>query len=132
MKLYLSSYRLGDQAERLAQLVSKQKRVGVIRNALNYSDHEVRLEAGRAREFAELEALGLYPKDLDLKVYFGAHKNLRDTLSQLDALWVVGGNTFILRRAMRQSGLDVLLHEMPETFVYAGYSAGACPATPTL
>ena len=54
-------------------------------------------------------------------------------MDQLDGLWVVGGNTFILRRAMQQSGLDsILLKRQGAQFVYAGYSAGICVMTPTL
>lgn len=132
MKLYLSSYRLGDDAERLSELVSGEKRVGVVRNALDYSDDVVRLEKGREREFDELRALSLHPEEVDLKNYFGAGAGLRKTIGQLDALWVVGGNTFILRRAMKQSGLEEVLLEQPKPFVYAGYSAGACAVTPML
>ena len=132
MKLYLSSYRLGDKAERLGQLISGERRVGVIRNALDYSDDAKRLEEGRAREFDDLRSLELYPEEVDLRHYFGASDSLRSAVSQLDALWVVGGNTFILRRAVKQSGLDAILPQQDETFVYAGYSAGACVVTQTL
>ena len=106
--------------------------MGVIRNALDYSEDVKRLEEGRAREFNDLRSLELRPEEVDLRRYFGAQNLLRDLIGQLDALWVVGGNTFILRRAMRQSGLDAILTRQGEHFVYAGYSAGACVMTPTL
>ena len=134
MKLYLSSYRLGDHANALGRLVAGQKRVGVIRNALDFSHDLERLSEGQAREFSELRKLGLDPEELDLRKYFDAQDDLRGLVNQCDALWVVGGNSFILRRAMRQSGLDTILAErgQDETFVYAGYSAGICVLTPTL
>ena len=132
MKLYLSSYRLGNEAERLKRLVSGEKRIGVIRNALDFSNNLERLEQGRVREFNDLKELGLYPESVDLRDYFEVQNRLHDLIRQLDALWVVGGNTFILRRAMKQSGLDKLLELQDESFVYAGYSAGACVVTPTL
>lgn len=106
--------------------------MGVIRNALDYSDDVRRLEEGRAREFDDLRSLELRPEEVDLRHYFGASDSLRDTVNQLDALWIVGGNTFILRRAMKQSGLDAILTQQGKHFVYAGYSAGACVVTPTL
>lgn len=52
----------------------------------------------------------------------------------LDFLWVIGGNTFILRRAMYESGFDSLIKEYlgKDELVYGGYSAGVCAITPTL
>jgi dipeptidase E len=134
MKLYLSSYRLGNNSDEFAKLVSGQKRVGVIRNALDFSDEQERLKEGREQEFSDLKELGFLPEAIDLREYFGGKKNLREVVKQLDALWVVGGNTFILNSAFRESGLDKIVIEQleNETFVYAGYSAGICILTPTL
>ena len=49
-------------------------------------------------------------------------------------IWTLGGNSSLLRRAMRQSGLDLLLTAWRDDagIVYGGYSAGAVVATPTL
>jgi dipeptidase E len=134
MKLYLSSYRLGQHANTLKSMVLGKKRIGVIRNALDFSNDHAKLKNGRDREFFELEALGLNPEEIDLKEYFGAQDKLTRAIDKLDALWIVGGNTFILRRAMHQSGFDeILLKRCRDvSFVYAGYSAGACVVTPTL
>lgn len=134
MKLYLSSYRFGDNAYILGQLVSGNRRIGVIRNALDFSNDQERLRIGREREFHGLRALGLHPEEIDLRRYFAAHQALREHMARFDALWVTGGNSFILRRAMRQSGLDQWLVERSgdASFVYAGYSAGVCVVTPTL
>jgi dipeptidase E len=134
MKLYLSSYRLGNNSDEFAKLVSGRKRVGVIRNALDFSDEHERLKEGREQEFSDLKELGFLPEAIDLREYFGGKKNLREVVEQLDALWVVGGNTFILNSAFRESSLDKIIVEQLEnkTFVYAGYSAGICILTPTL
>ena len=134
MKLYLSSYRIGNNSDEFAKLVSGGKRVGVIRNALDFSDEHERLKEGREQEFSDLKELGFLPEAIDLREYFGGKKNLREVVKQLDALWVVGGNTFILNSAFRESGLDKIIIERleNETFVYAGYSAGICILTPTL
>ncbi len=103
-------------------MVGRAKRVGVVPNALDFSSDTHRLEKGRTREFTDLREIGLVPEALDLRAYFGAPAQLEDAIARLDALWVVGGNAFVLRRAMSQSGLDGILvtrsHE--PGFVYAG------------
>ena len=49
-------------------------------------------------------------------------------------LWVLGGNAFLLRKAMHLSGLDQLIHGKvdDEHFLYGGYSAGICVLSPSL
>lgn len=42
-------------------MVAAGKRVGVVRNALDFSSDIGRLEQGRAREFKELGDIGLIP-----------------------------------------------------------------------
>jgi hypothetical protein len=51
-----------------------------------------------------------------------------------DCLYVRGGNVYILRRALRQSGADGLIKDLlaEDALVYAGYSAGPCMLGPTL
>ena len=48
-----------------------------------------------------------------------------DSLRELGAIFISGGNTFVLRQAMRLSGLDEILKKLRERrdFLYAGYSA---------
>jgi dipeptidase E len=134
MKLYLSSYRIGRRGADLAGLLEGHKRVAVIRNALDFSTDAERLRAGREREIASLTDLGITAEELDLRKYFGTPHELRRTLHDFAGVWVVGGNTFLLRRAMALSGLDAMLRERAEDreFVYAGYSAGACVLAPSL
>src|SRR5688500_4122332 len=134
MKLYLSSYRIARRGAELAGLLRGHKRVAVISNALDFSTDAERLRAGREREISSLAGLGITAEELDLRRYFGAPDELRRALLDLDGLWVVGGNTFLLRRAMALSGLDAMLRERAgdREFVYAGYSAGACVLAPSL
>lgn len=134
MRLYLSSYRIGTRGAELAALFPAGKRVAIIRNALDFSDDVERHRIGRAREIADLAALGLSGTDFDLREFFGSPARLSKALEDFDGLWVVGGNTFVLRRAMADSGLDAFLRDRAadDTFVYAGYSAGACVLAPTL
>lgn len=134
MKLYLSSYRIGTNPEVLANLISGRKRIAVIRNALDFSNDIERLKQGRTREFENLIALGLKPDEIDLRDYFQSPRGLQKTLEHFDATWVVGGNAFILRRAMKESSLDnILINRLDDDeFTYAGYSAGACVVSLTL
>lgn len=138
MKLYLSSFHLGNNAGNFAQQVVGNKKIGIIGNALDFSDDLPRVERSLQIEETDLQKLGLEPKRLDLREFFGKNPaELESIIDQFDGLWVIGGNTFILRRAMAESGLDSILKryvaekERPD-FVYAGYSAGVCVLPPTL
>lgn len=133
MKLYLSSDRLGNAPEKLVELVSNNKNVAVIANAMDFVENLEREESVK-REIEDLRNLGLFPEEIDLRDYFGKQKELSKKLNDYGAVWVRGGNTFVLNRAMIQSGFDKLIRERnnDQTFVYAGYSAGVCVLTPTL
>ncbi len=136
VKFYLSSYRLGDQAEKFAGLMPVgNKRIAIISNAKDYEDEpEKRLER-EAREMNALKELGVEPEILDLREFFGAQDLLKKKLSEVGGVWVLGGNTFVLRQAMRLSGFDSVITELKNNqadFLYAGYSAGGCVLAPTL
>lgn len=128
MKLYLSSYKIGDEGQKLARMVSGEKRIALISNALDcYSD----LERRKKSEQDEIEALiqlGLKPDLMDLREYFGKQEELREKLNNFNAVWVRGGNVFVLRVAMNKSGFDEIFKDKAKDkdFVYAGYSAGPC------
>jgi len=137
MKLYLSSYKIGTEEN---YLISHIKEVGAslgyIPNALDFTnaDPEKRKEHITS-DVESLTSLGFKVEILDLKDYFGAKEKLEQKLSSLDALWVSGGNTFVLRQAMMLSALDVLMQTTlseREDFLYAGYSAGICVLSPEL
>src|SRR6185436_14132396 len=78
--------------------------------------------------------LGLDAEELDLRVYFGDAPRLRRALEPFGLIWAVGGNSFVLGRAMRASGLDEIAVERVTAgdLVWAGFSAGAIVATTTL
>ena len=129
MKLYLSSFRLGDHPERLVTLLPPQGRVAVIGNSIDNEDAAVRREKV-AEEIAWLTDLGLRADELDLR----ATSDLRAELGEYDGVWVRGGNVFVLRIAMASSGADQILPELIRSgeLVYAGYSAGPCVLAPSL
>ena len=133
MNLYLSSYRIGDSGAHLARWGSGRTAL-LISNALDFSTDTERLKMGREQEVARLSDLGIQSEALDLRHYSQATESLRDRVRDAGMLWVVGGNTFLLRKAMAISGLDQILWGMRdnEDFVYGGYSAGACVLSPSL
>jgi dipeptidase E len=134
MKMYLSSYHLGNNPEKLKELVGKENaRAAIILNAADNSESE-RRASYVASQIEGLAALGIDSEELDLRDYFNNSQELATTLSNYDLVWVVGGNAFLLLRAMKQSGFDKLIVPLVENdvIVYAGFSAGAVVATPTL
>jgi dipeptidase E len=134
MKMYLSSFRLGDQPQVLAGLVGSNKRAAVIANALDFSGNVDRRRAFVQREIDDLKSLGLKPEEVDLRDYFGKPEELAQKLSGNGMVWVTGGNTFVLRRAFKASGMDEWLigQRDNQEFVYAGFSAGVCVLSPSL
>jgi len=134
MKLYLSSYKLGTKTDQLKRLVPKG-RIGYIANALDFSGVNVERRASHIRaDVQSLEDLQLEVSQIDLREYFGKTDALRQTVDDLGALFVSGGNVFVLRQAMHLSGLDSILLELrgDDRFLYAGYSAAGCVLAPTL
>jgi dipeptidase E len=133
VRLYLSSFRLGNKPEEMLKLLHGRTRAAVVANADDYKTGADRV-ASFERERADLAGLGLDPVELDLRDYFGRPADLRRDLGQFDLIWARGGNVFLLRRAMRASGADAALLDLlaGDSVVYAGYSAGACVLTPSL
>ena len=133
MRLFLSSYGLGNKPEELLLLVGSNKRVAVIANALDAKTPEARAERLH-REIAALSVLGLRPQELDLRQYFGKPDELKEAVKSFGLVWVRGGNAFLLRRAFKQSGFDSSLTVLLENdqIAYGGYSAGVCMLTPSL
>lgn len=133
MRLYLSSYQLGNQPEELVRLIGKNKKVAVIVNASDDASQEVR-DQQLDNQIANMQTLGLVPEELDLRDYFGNAEKLHENLNQYGAVWVKGGNVFVLKRAYEQSGFDHIIKGMLERdeIVYAGYSAGVCIVAPVL
>lgn len=133
MRLYLSSFRLGNKPEELLALLAGRKRTAIIQNAMDFIDSEERA-ASLAREVCDLKSIGLVPTEVDLRNYFGKPDELIESLSNFDLIWVRGGNAFILRRAFRQSGADKIIRKLlgKDVVCYGGYSAGIDMLTPSL
>jgi dipeptidase E len=123
----LSSYRVGAYADRLLAL-SGGRRTALVPNALDGLPAGVR-DAGLQRDIADLDQLGLKATELDLH-----DPDVAERLSDFDVVWVRGGNTFVLRRVLADTGTDHVLTELVrrDALLYAGYSAGACVLAPDL
>jgi dipeptidase E len=132
MKLFLSSENLGKYADEFVSLVngSKLAYIGNAKDYLSDADRNAKVEEHRI----QFESLGIDFTEIDLRDYFDSAKNTEDLLNDFGAVWCSGGNTFLLRSALQQSGLDnVLIKKIKdETLVYGGSSAGAVLAGPTI
>ncbi|MCD5312100.1 Type 1 glutamine amidotransferase-like domain-containing protein [Kineosporia babensis] len=137
MRLYLSSFRSGDQPEQMLALLGRPARSGevaVIANAIDDRPEPERRTAVE-REFRALAELGLRPVELDLRMLFGCSPaQATAALAEFSLVWVRGGNVFVLRQALALSGADQALIKLlqEDALVYAGYSAAACVLAPDL
>lgn len=137
MRVYLTSYQMGDEADRLLSLAGENARVAVISNALDYISPQARqtyTDNGGFSAKAWFRDHGLDVAELDLRQYFGARDQLESALDGIDLVWAVGGNAFMLLRAMRQSGFEPVLKRRlaANDLMYGGWSAGACVAGSSL
>lgn len=139
MRLYLSSFRLGNRPRRLVDLVAlggSGRRALVVANAcdlLSEADRRPRVE----RELAALDGLGFHAEELDLRRHLregGDAPALRALLAPVSLVWARGGNAFVLLRTMRRSGFAAALAEAlaADSLVYGGYSGGIAVLAPTL
>jgi dipeptidase E len=132
MKLYLSSVGLPDPQAYAALFSSTSASIGLIANAWQVAP------AAKAKPFidttkAALTTLGFTVEPIDLLDYTSKPDELKKHLQSLAGIWVTGGNTFYLNWAMRQAGFNTIIREVCEAgLVYAGESAGAVIAGPTL
>lgn len=135
MRLYLSSAGIGNHLTKLVEMVGDRRKMLYINNAKDYLSPRERAEH-TAEKKEEFESYGFDFYELDLRDYFASEKRptLALLLAEADLLWVGGGNTFILRRAFSQSGLDEMLPSLlkQNAFVYGGSSAGSIILTKTL
>jgi dipeptidase E len=138
MRLYLSSDKLGESAGMLLAMLGNATgaRAAIIGNGFDGAS-DVARETYRAEVFDPahaLGALGIAAEDLDLRAYHGDPSALRRRLSAFDLVWVMGGNAFVLRRAMKASRFDAVIADLlkEDNLIYAVNGAGAVVAGPTL
>jgi dipeptidase E len=134
MKFYLSSYKLGNQKARLKELAPTDQ-IAIIPNALDFRGaDDARTLQSLENKKLRLSEVGLEAEVVDLKDYFGKQAELRAVIERIGNVFVLGGNVFVLRQAMKLSGLDEIITDMNANpdFLYAGYSAAGCVLAPSL
>lgn len=133
MRLYLSSYQFGEQTDQLVALAGRGVHTGIIVNASDNLSADIRKEHYE-EQAAALRALGFEAEELDLRNYFQKPKALEEQIVRFGLIWVRGGNAFVLKRAMEQSGFDKLLPNLlkKDQLAYGGFSAGVVVLCPSL
>jgi dipeptidase E len=133
MRLFLSSENVGNYPEVFSKLTGANKKLAFIENAKDdWADKDRKAKVKEHQE--QFENLGFDFKEINLRDFFNQPKKLNDEMQNYGAVFVAGGNTFILRRAMVLSGFDTIIKELlgQDKLVYGGSSAGSVVAGPTL
>lgn len=127
MKLYLSSYKLGKDVSFLQKWMHDNgNKILVIPNALDDIEDKNEKNNIIKERCLDLETLGFELEILDLVDYF--EKDIKNVLKDKKTFYVLGGNVFILNRAMILSGFNEFLKSKidDDSILYAGFSAGIC------
>lgn len=129
MKLYLSSYKIGNKKEELKNWIKLHgNKICLIPNAKDFYLDSEKKKISIETDVQELQEIGFDVTVISLKDYFNKKKELLNKIKDFNAFYVIGGNVFILRQAMYLSGFDEYLKtiENSQDYLYAGYSAGIC------
>jgi dipeptidase E len=132
MRLFISSYRAGRHDTDLRKLLGKINKVAVITNAKDYKSPKERQIKVR-ESFDWFRSIDLQPVEIDLRPYFH-RQGAEIQLAKHHFIWLAGGNVFLLRRALKYSGLDKYLGDAvrKNEVILGGESAGAIIMGPTL
>jgi dipeptidase E len=134
VKFYLSSFKFGDKSDELAQLAPGTE-IAIIPNALDFRprDDETTIRSIKSK-IERLDDLGLDAEVIDLRDFFDDKASLKTATEPKGAVFVLGGNVFVLRQAMFLSGLDdvIIRQATNPDFLYSGYSAAGCVLAPSL
>jgi dipeptidase E len=133
VRLYLSSFRVGDHPERLLAIRRSDRPVAVIANSIDGAGPDDRA-AGVRLELDAMRELGLDADELDLRDHLGDPAGLEARLRTYEVAWLRGGNVWALRHVLATTGGDDLFVQLlrEDALVYAGYSAGPCVLAPSL
>ena len=125
MVLYLSSQKLGEKTEYLREWIKEHNnKILLIYNALDAKGTE-KINNNVKDDIFLLEQIGFKIDILDLKKYFDEKDKLEEIINNYSSICVMGGNVFVLRQAMKYSGLDEIIKKfINRDFLYIGYSAG--------
>lgn len=134
MKLLLYSLAFSDaHAARLTRWLGRPADEITIAASDNAADVVAGSEAWRDTFIQALEERGFKVLRIDLRHWLDHQTGLREALAAGDVLWLGGGNTYYLRWLLKATGADDLIVERVRAgTIYAGWSAGAMVAGPTL
>lgn len=136
MNLYLSSYKLGNNVSYLKRWIKENdNKILLIKNARDTKEQNEAEKNIIHQDIKMLEEIGFNVTILDLKEYFNKSNELKKFITNnYRAFCVIGGNVFVLRKAMQLSGFDLYLKENynNDDLLYIGYSAGICVLYPSL
>jgi dipeptidase E len=133
MRLFLSSQDLGNYANIARKLAGDNNKALFIKNAQDDKPPEERNFSNPEKQ-KMFEQAGFEFEMIDLRDFFGKPNELEEKLSGAGSFWSSGGNTFILRRAMKASGFDEIIKRLlqEDRILYGGWSAGSCIAAQSL
>jgi dipeptidase E len=135
MKLFLySCYQIAPaHRDALHRLVGKPPQditFAAIENALDV-EQDTQAWIGDSRN-----AIAIHPAQIevvDLRNWRNNRAGLHELLASKDVIWLCGGNGFYLRWMLKDTGADAIIRDLVANgTVYAGWSAGAVLAGPTL
>src|SRR5438034_10610848 len=114
MQYYLSSYKLENEIEKFKQLVKNTSgKFAYIPNALDFTTFNTEKRKKHIeKDMDDLRQIGVDVELLDLKDYFGKEHQLKEKLLSLGGVYISGGNSFVLRQAMKLSGIDNIILEI--------------------
>jgi dipeptidase E len=133
-KLFLYSLAISpQQADSLTRLVGKEADAITFALIENAADPVTNSNdwLGGFREM--LRTKGYQLERIDLRHWRNKQEALRIKLASKDVIWIGGGHTYYLRWILQETGADQIIRELVrQGKVYAGWSAGAVMAGPTL
>ncbi len=135
MRLFLASHDFGNQADKLRQMVGPNRQALIITNARDYVSPAEKASVLQ-RKILLFARAGFTAIELDLRSYFDRKAALAQFIDryQPGLIYAIGGNVFLLRIALKASGMDEILAEKlrGDALVYGGGSAGAMVTAPIL
>ena len=134
MKLYIASMFLGEDTNMLEDWIkTHDNRILLVCNARDHKTDRYSEELFNEKNKKILEEVGFKVDYLDLSKYFNDKDSLYKILDDYKAVFVTGGNVFVLRKSYELSGFDqYLINNRDKDFLYGGYSAGVCILSNTL
>ena len=89
MKYYLSSFKLGNEVERLKRLIPSNKKTAYISNALDMVDGQQWVKEFTEFDISQLTDVGLEVERFDLHNYFEDHSQLEQDIRKYGVIWVL-------------------------------------------